>query len=101
MPRRNRQAQWAQQHAVACKEIGELINLSSVYLQEERGSSDEALAERALLSAIQEAVTAGPIHAGALLYTLAVMVAETGDQETVQAWMNEQAAIVAEVMRNG
>lgn len=101
MPRRSRNAEWARQHGIACAQVGELINLSSVYLQEPKGSPDEALAERALLSAVGEALNGGPLHAGALLYTFATLISETGDQETVQRWMNEQAEIVAEVLRRG
>ncbi|AWY05403.1 hypothetical protein HOT42_gp52 [Microbacterium phage Metamorphoo] len=79
-------------HAMSLGFIGALINLTSTFLTAEDGSAEESEAEDALDEYLERVLDMGAEVAGKLLLTFASLIVQVADQESVQAWFNDQAS---------
>uniref|UniRef100_A0AAU7J828 MazG-like nucleotide pyrophosphohydrolase n=2 Tax=unclassified bacterial viruses TaxID=12333 RepID=A0AAU7J828_9VIRU len=85
-------------HAFTMSTLISLINTSSEYLHAEDGTVEEAENELAMNEMVERIVDLGPEVAGNMIISLASCIVQTAEGEVVQAWVNNHAERLAEVL---
>lgn len=77
-----------------------LINLQSDYLTSEAGTPEEEIAEQALATLSETITGLGDETVGTVILSLVHLVVNTADEEKVQAWFDNQAALIKAALGN-
>lgn len=86
------------EHARNLSLAANMITLAGAYLTSDEGTEAEARAEEEWSSLLDNVLASGPELAGGLILALASVITQTGDQERVQAWFDEQAEHVKQAL---
>lgn len=82
-------------HAISLSIVGTMINLTGTYLSAEDGSPEESEAETALDDFLERVLEMGPAVVGRAMITFATALTATAEQETVQAWFDDQGSRIS------